>query len=240
MGKRVIFPILLACSLGGCSEQMIHEIGREPMLTPVGSGLMPDRMQRLDLPVLEERPQAQNTAWRDNAADLFRDSRAVQPGDVVTVKVLIKDKASLDNTLERSRDSKAGLNADLGYDFNFGGPIGAGSTKIDGTLGRTTKTDSKGAIERSEVIDLLVAAVVSEVLPNGNLVISGTQEVRVNYEVRVLSVAGVIRPRDIAADNTISYDKIAEARVSYGGRGRVMEVQQPAYGHQVLDIVSPF
>lgn len=240
MGQRIILSILVACSLAGCSEQMIHEIGREPMLTPVGSGLMPDRMQRLDLPVSEERPQAQNTAWRDNAADLFRDSRAVQPGDVVTVKVLIKDKASLDNTLERSRDSKAGLNADLGYDFNFGGPIGAGSTKIDGTLGRTTKTDSKGAIERSEVIDLLVAAVVSEVLPNGNLVISGTQEVRVNYEVRVLSVAGVIRPRDIAADNTISYDKIAEARVSYGGRGRVMEVQQPAYGHQVLDIISPF
>lgn len=240
MRKLQIALIALTICLGGCSEQIIQEIGREPMLTPVGSGLMPDRMQRLDLPVLQERPQAQNTAWRDTASDLFRDSRAVQPGDVVTVKVLIKDKASLDNTLERSRDSKAGLNADLGYDFNFGGPIGAGSTKLDGTLGRTTKTDSKGAIERSEVIDLLVAAVVSEVLPNGNLVISGTQEVRVNYEVRVLSVAGVIRPRDIAADNTISYDKIAEARVSYGGRGRVMEIQQPAYGHQVLDIISPF
>ncbi len=108
------------------------------------------------------------------------------------------------------------------------------------SLDRTTSTDSKGAIARSESIDLLVAAVVSEVLPNGNLVISGTQEVRVNYEVRVLSVAGVIRPRDISTDNSISYEKIAEARVSYGGRGRVMEVQQPAWGQQVLDIVAPF
>lgn len=238
---RLLLVLFLTASLAGCaSEQVLHEIGREPVLTPVGSGLVPDRMARLDLPVAEEHPQAQNTSWRDSASDLFRDSRAVQPGDVVTVKVLIKDKASLDNTLERSRDSKAGLNADLGYDFNFGGPIGAGSTKIDGSLGRTTKTDSKGAIERSEVIDLLVAAVVSEVLPNGNLVISGTQEVRVNFELRVLSVAGVIRPRDIAADNTISYDKIAEARVSYGGRGHVMEVSKPAYGQQFLDVISPF
>lgn len=240
MHIKALVAMMMSVMLSACSEQVLHEIGREPTLTPVGSGLVPDRMQRLDLPILQEHAQAQNTAWRDSASDLFRDSRAVQPGDVVTVKVLIKDKASLDNTLERSRDSKAGLNANLGYDFDFSGPIATGAATLDGSIGRTTKTDSKGAIERSEVIDLLVAAVVSEVLPNGNLVISGTQEVRVNFEVRVLSVAGVIRPRDIAADNTISYDKIAEARVSYGGRGRVMEVQQPAYGHQILDIVSPF
>jgi len=85
-----------------------------------------------------------------------------------------------------------------------------------------------------------VAAIVNEVLPNGNVVISGSQEVRVNFEVRVLNIAGIVRPRDISPKNTISYDKIAEARVSYGGRGRLMEVQQPAYGQQLYDIVTPF
>lgn len=239
MKGRLASLILVASLLSGCASAL-QEVGREPSLTPVGSGLVPDRMSRLDVPAGYERPQARNTAWRDSASDLFRDSRAMQAGDVVTVKVQIKDKASLDNTLERSRDSKAGLNSSLGYSVDMGPAVASGTGKVDGSIGRTTSTDSKGAIARSESIDLLVAAVVSEVLPNGNLVISGTQEVRVNFEVRVLSVAGVIRPRDIASDNTISYDKIAEARVSYGGRGRVTEIQQPAYGHQILDIVSPF
>lgn len=231
--------ILPAFVLAACASAL-QDVGREPALTPVGSGLTPERLVRLDVPASVQRPQARNTTWRDSGSDFFRDSRAVQGGDVVTVKVQIKDKASLDNTLNRSRDSKAGLNSNLSYAVDLGAVPASGSGKIDGSLGRTTSTDSKGAIARSESIDLLVAAVVSEVMPNGNLVISGTQEVRVNSEVRVLSVAGVIRPRDIAADNTISYDKIAEARVSYGGRGRVSEIQQPGYGHQLLDILSPF
>lgn len=239
MAWRFLIVTLCGCMLAGCA-QALQEVGREPSLTPVGSGLVPDRITRLDVPASLEKTAARNSAWQDSAGDLFRDSRAVRGGDVVTVKVQIKDKASLDNTLNRSRDSKAGLNGALNYTVDVGPVGGTGSGKIDGSLGRTTSTDSKGAIARSESIDLLVAAIVSEVLPNGNLVISGTQEVRVNAEVRVLSVAGVIRPRDIASDNTISYDKIAEARVSYGGRGRVTEIQQPAYGHQLLDILSPF
>ena len=107
-------------------------------------------------------------------------------------------------------------------------------------LDAKTSSKGEGAITRSESIELLVAAVVTDVLPNGNLVISGTQEVRVNFEVRVLSVAGVLRPRDIATDNTVSYDKIAEARISYGGRGRITEVQQPGWGQQIVDLLAPF
>lgn len=227
---------LLAAACGG----ELREIGREPVLSPVGSGLMPDRATQLALPVTKAAYHSGNSTWRDSGADLFMDARALHVGDVVTVKVQIKDKADLDNTLNRSRDSKLGLDTDLSYDLGFGGVGNKGSGSIAGNLGRTTSTDSKGAIKRSENIDLLVAAVVSEVLPNGNLVISGTQEVRVNFEMRVLSVAGVIRPRDISPDNSISYEKIAEARVSYGGRGNVMEISKPAYGQQFVDVVSPF
>jgi flagellar L-ring protein precursor FlgH len=116
----------------------------------------------------------------------------------------------------------------------------AGTGSFSGDVGSTTKTKSEGDIQRSERIELLVAAVVSDVLPNGNLVISGSQEVRVNFELRILNVAGIVRPVDIAADNTISYDRIAEARIAYGGRGRLMEVQQPPWGQQLVDDLSPF
>jgi flagellar L-ring protein precursor FlgH len=231
---------LTALLLQACALDQIREIGREPALSPVGSGLAPERAVHLNLPVTPAAYHSGSSTWRDSGADLFRDARAFRIGDVVTVNISIKDKASLDNTSNRSRDSSVGLTSALDFDFGFGGPGAKGSGKLDGNLDRTTATDSKGGIARSESINLLVAAVVTEVLPNGNLVISGTQEVRVNFEVRVLSVAGVIRPRDISTDNSISYDKIAEARVSYGGRGPVMQVQQPAYGQQILDIVSPF
>jgi flagellar L-ring protein FlgH len=232
--------IAICCVLlGGCVDQ-IKEIGREPTLTPVGAGLKPERVA-----ILSEAPPTNayrrgNSFWQDSSADLFRDPRAMRVGDVMTVKISIKDKASFDNTSERSRDSKRNLNFDTSYDLKYPFLKGQGDGKIDSTVNSGTSTKGQGTITRAESIDLLVAAVVSEVLPNGNLVISGTQEVRVNQELRVLSVAGVVRPRDIATDNTISYDKIAEARISYGGRGRMMEVQQPGWGHQLVDILLPF
>jgi len=235
---RAAIAMAGALLLSGCADK-IGDLAREPRLTPVGSGLHPNRTPILIQPEVASRPK-DNSFWQDASADLFRDPRATRVGDVVTVKISIKDKASLDNTTQRSRDSTNNISYDLKYDFNT--PLIKG--KGDGTLGSNleskTATKGEGAITRSESIELLVAAVVTEVLPNGNLVVSGSQEVRVNSEMRVLSVAGVLRPRDIATDNTVSYDKIAEARISYGGRGRITEVQSPGWGHQLLDLINPF
>jgi flagellar L-ring protein FlgH len=237
---RWVAPVFASVSvlLSACSQ--LREVYREPTLSPVGSGLAPSKTAHVDLPATPVAYHSGNSTWQDSGADLFRDARAIHVGDVVTVKIQINDKASLDSNLNRSRDSSEGLASSADFNFGFGAAGPTGSGKLDGNLDRTTSTDSKGSVGRSENINLLVGAVVSQVLPNGNLVISGSQEVRVNYELRVLNVQGVIRPRDIATDNSISYEKIAEARISYGGRGRVMEIQQPAYGQQVLDIVSPF
>jgi len=239
--RQWAMPAILSLTLllSACADQL-REVGREPTMSPVGAGLAPDRTAHVDLPITPVAYHSGNSTWQDAGADLFRDARALHVGDVVTVKIQINDKASLDSNLNSSRDASVGLTSSADFDFGFGGSGPAGSGKLDGSLDRTTSTGSKGAIARSESINLLVGAVVSQVLPNGNLVVSGSQEVRVNFEIRVLNVQGVIRPRDIATDNTISYEKIAEARISYGGRGPVMQIQKPAYGQQILDIVSPF
>lgn len=236
---RIMMALAVACLLAGCGNQ-VKEIGKDPPLTPVGAGLRPDRVPILSEPAPMASYRRGNSTWQDTGADLFRDPRATKVGDVVTVKISIKDKANLDNTSERKRDANRTLGLDTSYALNLPLLKGTGDGKIDAAATSNTSSKGQGTITRSESIELLVAAVVSDVLPNGNLVISGSQEVRVNQELRILSVAGVLRPRDIATDNSVSYEKIAEARIAYGGRGRMTEIQQPGWGHQLMDIFSPF
>jgi flagellar L-ring protein precursor FlgH len=229
----------LGFSLAGCAMD-VNEIGREPQLTPVGTGLNAPRVPVSSEPNPRPAYRGDNSLWQDASADLFRDRRATKIGDVLTVKISMRDKASLDNSTDRKRDSSVGLNFDYGYNFTGASAPSTGDGEVTGNVDRTTETKGEGAIARSENIELLVAAVVTDVMPNGNLVIAGSQEVRVNYELRVLHVSGIVRPRDISSDSGISYEKIAEARISYGGRGRIMEVQQPGWGHQIVDTVLPF
>jgi len=229
---------LIAIGASGCGAKM-SDIGKAPELTGVRRIQTVERASAPS-PLRAAVSGADGSAWVDSAATLFRDARAMRVGDVITVKISIRDRAVLDNTSNRSRESKSALDASFDYDAAVGSAAGTGSAS--GRVGAGSKTSStgKGGVLRSENIELLVAALVEEVLPNGNLLISGTQELRVNFELRELTVAGVVRPRDVSTDNTISYDRIAEARISYGGRGRITEVQQPAWGQQIVDVLSPF
>lgn len=232
MMSRVCALAALAL-LGGCSTDM-EDIGVQPHLTPVGAGI--DTLRALPAAIGNPGDEVGPLSWEGSSADLFRDPRARRIGDIVTVDISINDKASLDNNSNRSRDSSVDAGFGIGLDFvPTDYPISG-----KGNVSSQSVSQGKGKIDRSEKIDLSVAALVTEVLPNGNLVISGSQEVRVNYEVRVLGIAGVVRPQDITRDNKIPYDKIAEARVSYGGRGRLSEIQQPGIGHQLFDLFTPF
>lgn len=232
--------------LSGCNAfDRLSNIGAEPRLSPVGKHVEQASRQpiTMPMPVQEAEVYQANSLWRQGARAFFRDQRARNIGDVLTVNVTISDEASLENESSRSRTNSEDLGVDklLGFENKFGrflpGVPDPGSL-VD--LDSKVSNLGVGATSRTEDIKLNVAAVVVQRLPNGNLVIHGRQEVRVNYEVRELYVAGVVRPEDITPDNMISHDQIAELRVAYGGRGQLSDMQQPRYGSQVLDVILPF
>ncbi len=227
--------LLAVAGLSGCGTNL-KEIGREPALSPVGSGIETGSTSVYRYPETPSAPVKRFSLWDDKQSRLFTDPRALQAGDILTVKIRINDRARFKNESDRSRTTNRTLTGSLEADWEGVGTSGA----LDAGIGSKTSTAGAGATERSESIDLNVAAVVTDVLPNGNLMIKGSQEVRVNAELRVLTIAGIVRPSDIGGQNTISYERIAEARISYGGRGRLTEVQQPPYGQQFLDQVLPF
>lgn len=225
---RFLFPLLL---LAACARSPVPA-GETPGLSPVGSGAL----AALDPEPTRSTGGGPNSLWRDNAAQLYRDRRAVSVGDIVTVLIDVDDQAALNSTSSRSRNSSAGFGVDANIDAF--GLTGEGTAGFNGT--GQTSANGQGSIKRSERIRLSVAATVTSALPNGNLAIAGLQEMRVNNEKRVLGVQGVIRLKDISPENTIRYEQIAEARVSYGGEGRVAEMQQPTMLHQLYDRISPF
>ena len=234
-GSSLAVAGLLGLGLGACQSDL-DRLGRPPVLTPVGTGLNAPR-EPLPTTFGAYGPRhSYHSTWSPASADLYQDPRAKNVGDVITVAIAINDKAQFDNTTERERSQKSFL----GFDFGYGVSALKDSATADTGIRSGTSTKGQGNIDRKESLSLSVAAVVTEVLPNGNVMISGSQEVRVNNEVRVLNVAGIVRPRDISRKNTIDYDKIAEARISYGGRGRLTDVQGPTLGQQIFETVAPF
>jgi flagellar L-ring protein precursor FlgH len=237
--KTKAASIVALLVLSGCATDP-RDIGREPHMSPVGSGLA-SYDEQLPTGALRDGALGPNMRLDENRINLYRDVRAMTVGDVVTVNISMDDKAVLGNSTDRSRDSKVKTEWSFLFDFLSGaGTEHKWNGAVTNDLQSNSSTQGQGSINRREQIRLSIAAIVTAVLPNGNLVIRGSQEIRVNYEMRVLTIAGIARPRDIAKDNTISYDKIAEARVSYGGRGRLSEVQQPAWGQQMYDVFAPF
>jgi flagellar L-ring protein precursor FlgH len=180
-----------------------------------------------------------NSLWHGNKKIFFK-TRAV--GDIVSIVVQIQDQAVLNNQTQQNRQTKTNLNASsvLGLQTLFSKILPKSSPPSDLIdLNSKNSSSGNGKINRQENIQTTVAATVIKVLPSGNLVIKGSQEVRVNFDVREVTIEGIIRPEDITNENTITLEQIAEARISYGGRGHIFEYQQPPYGKQVLDIVSP-
>jgi flagellar L-ring protein precursor FlgH len=235
---------LLAALLGGCSAMdRLKNIGEQPTLSAIENPTAAPGYKPVQMPMPAPQPAVYNpnSLWRNGSRAFFKDQRAHQIGDLMTVKVKISDNATIANETQRSRASKE----DSGLTDFAGSKLlsGKAAQVLPGrilTADSTSATDNKGSVNRQEALMTNVAAVVTQVLPNGNLVVEGKQEIRVNFEIRELIVAGIVRPEDIESDNTIDSTKIAQARIAYGGRGQITDVQQPRYGQQVLDVILPF
>lgn len=229
-------PLLLAIALSasGCWNSA-SEFMRKPFFSPVGSGLLTEETASIQSARVLPQP-----ASNGPPPSLYSQPRIAHVGDIVRVLISINDKATLGNTSTRSQTTTDSGVIDFGYNNGSASSSSNQPAKLLGDLSSSASTQGQGNIGRSEQIQVSVAAVVTRVLPNGNLVISGSQEVRVNYEMRQLTVAGIVNPLDISLNNTVAYDRIAEARISYGGRGRQSDFQQPSWGQQIYDAVRPF
>lgn len=252
---RTALPLRFSCllafaaattMLGGCSAlTRLSEIGEAPPLTTIQDPQKQPGYRPVSLPmpapiVAERRP---NSLWQAGTRAFFKDQRATQVGDILTVVIDISEDAKLSNETQRTRanNETSGVPHLFGLESQIQKilPHSADPTQLLSAQSNSA-SDGVGKITRTDQVKVNVAMMVTQVLPNGNLVVSGHQEMRVNYDVRDLQITGVIRPLDISSTNTITLDKIAEARVSYGGRGQLMDAQQQRYGQQLFDILTPF
>lgn len=243
MKTALLITLTAASFLTNCSR--LDHIGQPPTLSPQNQSVERHAMIYSGLPATTPDTSAyrQASLWSGDQASLFGDRRAFTTGDILTVMIEIDDQAEISNTTSRGRSSQESLAVPqlLGFPQRRNKDLPEGAS-LDAAveLDSSSKSQGNGSVRRNEKLTLRVAATVVDVLPNGVLSIEGTQEVRVNFELRELFVSGFVRRADITRQNEITYDKMASARISYGGRGQISDVQQPRIGQQLLDAVLPF
>lgn len=244
--KSLLFICLLALPISGCKTfDRINQIGEAPRLSAVQdpSHIPSRRPVTMPMPAAETGIRQPNSLWRTGSRAFFRDQRASRVGDILTVIISLDEKAEISNESERSRANSE--DANITNLFGLEGqltkvlPEALSPASLVAT-GSNLKNVGKGSVDREEKINFRIAATITQILPNGNMVLAGRQQMNVNFDMRELLVTGVIRPEDISTLNTVKYDQIAEARISYGGKGQIQDMQQPRYGSQALDIIMPF
>jgi len=244
---RIIFAQNLAfiCIFFTISCSQRDHLGKVPSFSNPLTSLEHSAMISATLPLTVEHALAQDKAslWTRNRGSLLGDRRALKRGDILTVVIEIDESAEISNQTDRSRSGSETLGiphlAGIPQRLDNKLPANASSAELV-SINSSSNSSGDGSVKRNEKLTLRVAATVLDILPNGVLSISGSQELRVNFELRELLVSGYIRPEDISRQNEITYDKIASARVSYGGQGQITDVQQPRIGQQIIDAISPF
>ncbi len=242
----LILAGLFSINLTACSSlDRLANVGEPPKMAPIENPQLQAEYKAISMPMPapKDTRKQPNSLWGADRTSFFKDQRANDVGDILTVMIDIDDEAETNNETTRTRSSNedAALDSFLGYEASLGRvlPEAIDNTSLIGMNSGSSHT-GVGEIERDEKISVQLAAIITQILPNGNLVVHGKQEVLVNFEKRIIAIDGIVRPEDISTENTVSHDQIAEARIIYGGEGQMTDMQQPRYGQQVYDIIFPF
>jgi flagellar L-ring protein FlgH len=245
LARQLLSTVALTALLSGCGYiDQLRTLNQPPPLSAVDNPTTKPGYKPVQMPMPSPQPASfnPNSLWRNGSRAFFNDQRAHQVGDILTVKVNINDTAQFQDqtNLNRSTTEDSAVTNFIGSNT-----LGHAASKaiLPGALlttNGTTQMVGTGTINRQDQLLTHVAAVVTQLLPNGNMVIEGKQEVRLNDEMRELIVAGVVRPEDIESDNTIDLPKIAEARLAYGGRGTLTNIQTTPWGQQAAEVLLPF
>jgi flagellar L-ring protein precursor FlgH len=231
----------VAVALSGCGAlDRLSSLGRDPAMTPTADPTKDPKWRPVSMPMPTGRPAGDdaNSLWRSGSRAFFKDQRAAQVGDIITVLVAMNDAANMKNITSATRTGTetAGVPHFFGLEMLLPTVIDPSKLISSST---TNSNIGAGQIQRNESVTLRLAGIVTQLLPNGNLVVAASQEFMVNSELRELRVTGVIRPQDIASDNTVHHDRMAEARIAYGGKGQLTDLQRARWGQQMIDILAP-
>ena len=233
---------LLGCGLIGCASGFPGANGpvQSPPIayTPVQAAPIPAA------PAVVQEADTGGSLWREDAAltAMFSDQKARTVGDIITIRISESSDATNEASTETDRSSSlgAGIDSFLGAENRYTGtdPFFNPFSKVSG--GVESEFEGTGKTKRSGDLNATITALVTQVLPNGNLVISGSREVLINNENQVIQLTGVVRPRDINADNQVLSTYVADARISYSGSGVVNDRQKPGWLTNIVMTVWPF
>ncbi|MDA8249732.1 MAG: flagellar basal body L-ring protein FlgH [Rhodospirillales bacterium] len=244
--RRAATLLAAALLLGGCSDLVtrLSEVGGPPKLSPTSDPTKDPNYRPVSLPmppVLPLRVEA-NSLWRPGGRQFFKDQRAHAVGDVLTVLINVNDVANEMNSTTITRNGSQGMSVPnlFGLEKTIQRALPNSSASSLVNVGSSDSNVTQGQVQRNEQVTTSLAGVITQVLPNGNMVVVARQQMRVNGDMRELIVSGIARPEDIASNNTITHDRLAEARIVYGGRGTLNDMQIPRYGQQLLDVLLPF
>ncbi len=230
-----IIIILMLIASSGCAKKQMSNVVPKPSMSERNNMPSPETL-------FASLPPAEGSLWTDSGNLLFIDQKARRVGDTVIVDIVenSSSKIGANTTVSKENSLEANLPDFMGYMawLKAKNPL----LDPDDLISSEFKHESEGAgaSDRSGQITASIGAIVTSVLPNGNITIYGQREMKVNNEAQYITVSGIVRPKDIDSDNRVKSTYLADARIEYSGRGVIADAQKVGWFTRALAFIWPF